>query len=263
LKALSGREIALSIIAGVQGVLLEDITVTGAADLGIFSTPTAGLLIYGQADLDHIQISGNGRDGLFVGGSAAAWLVHSEISNNRGNGLTVSNLAQVAIKDSTISGSGLNGLNIRGSAQGALQDCQISGNAFQGIEVIDSATVSISDCRITDNRLNGLSINDSATVTLQSVQVSGNGQDGLYAARGFFGDSAVIIVQDSQVSSNEHDGLAIVQSARVRLFGNTVRDNKQYGIHPDSVANITACSANTATHNGINYNSAAAQKCNQ
>jgi nitrous oxidase accessory protein NosD len=90
LKALSGRQLAISVIAEVREVVLEGLTVRDS-QFNERRSPSSridsgGLLIFGQAALSDVQITGNARTGLTLAGSAQVKVQRSTIEGNNKSG---------------------------------------------------------------------------------------------------------------------------------------------------------------------------------
>jgi len=105
LRALPGRDLVVSVLAGAEGVRLEGLTITGST--------RDGLWIYGGVELEGVRILGNGRTGLEVRGASRVTLEGSLLEGNstdalcsRGgwicNGLKVRDEAHVELRDTTI-----------------------------------------------------------------------------------------------------------------------------------------------------------------
>ncbi len=97
LQTQEGQDLVISIPASVQGVRLEKLAVRGSE--------RDGLLIYGQAHLEELQVSDNGT-GLDVRGSAQVSLQDSTVSRNRWSGLVMWGSARASIQRSLIEGNG-------------------------------------------------------------------------------------------------------------------------------------------------------------
>ena len=156
LQAQEGRSLVISILAGVQGARLEKLAVWGS-EKGI---EFAGLLIYGQAHLEELQVSDNGI-GLVVGNSARVSLQGSTVSKNQVVGFWVRNSAQVTLEGSTVSGNRGDGLVVEGSAWVSVEGSLIEGNGTadgwkkewhcSGIVVGDEAHVELTNTTIRNN----------------------------------------------------------------------------------------------------------------
>ena len=138
LQAQEGRSPVISILAGVEGVRLEKLTVGGSGSYG--------LLIYGQAHLEDLQVSDNGKSGLVVQGSAQVSLTNSQVSDNRRNGIEVWDSAQVSLQNSTVSDNGVNGLSVKDKAHVELTNTTIRNNAGWGIAACLKKCGNLIDC---------------------------------------------------------------------------------------------------------------------
>jgi len=193
LQAQEGGSLVIFIPAGVHGVRLEKLAVRGSRKNGI--------LIYGQAHLEELQVYDNEWNGLEVGDSGQVSLQDSTVFDNGWSGLDVRDSAQVSLEGSTVVSDNI-GLEVWGSAQVTLKDSTISGNVLDGLWVSGSARVTLQDSTVSNNGDNGLEVKGSARVTLQ----------------------------DSTVSDNEEDGLLVKDEAHVELTNTTIRNNRGWGI---------------------------------
>jgi len=185
------RGLIVSIIAGAKGVALEGLTITGRAG--------DGLLIYGEASLKGLQISGNG-DGIRMWDSSRATISDSEISGNGVDGIEMKS-SQAEIFSSTISGND-NGIFEMLGSQITISDSEISGNDRYGIWMWGSSQAEISDS-----------------------QISGNGDDGIWMY-----NSSQATISSSTISGNRKNGIRIEDSSQATIRGNKIFENKGYGV---------------------------------
>ena len=129
------------------------------------------------------HVSGNGGDGIIVGGVSAR-IQSSNASGNAGHGIEISG-GFASIRSSTASGNGGNGIYATG-ADASIASSTASGNASSGIVVVgDSAQ--IKSAAALGNAGIGIAVQgDSASIA--SSTASGNGNTGV----GVVGSSAAI-----------------------------------------------------------------------
>jgi hypothetical protein len=118
--------------------------------------------------------SGNGGDGISVGGTSAR-IQSSNASGNGGNGIVVGGPA-ASIRSATASGNGANGIYVTGNAA-SIASSTASGNTFSGVVVIgDSA--GIKSTTGSGNAGIGIAVQGDST-SITSSTVVGNGNTGI------------------------------------------------------------------------------------
>lgn len=113
--------LGISITAEVQGVSLEELTVTGSSGSGIW--------VYGQATFENIRVYNNSWDGLYVGGLGKVSLANVQISSNFNRGILMRDQSTAKIQNSRISAN-WRGISVWDSAQLILQDSEVIGNEY-------------------------------------------------------------------------------------------------------------------------------------
>ncbi len=211
-KALPERQLVLSVLAEVQSVVLEGVTVTGSRG--------DGLLLYGQTTLKGAQISNHADDGIEIAGSAMVQLISSSVSDSGDDGIFVSERAQLTLTDSTVSGNGGDGIEARDSARVKLQNSQISNNKLRGLEVRIAAQLELVGSRVAENKSDGLAVRDSAQATAESAEILRNSADGLLVT-----DTAQALLTNSQISENGNDGLEVSGAANVEIRRTALQGN--------------------------------------
>jgi parallel beta-helix repeat protein len=232
LKALPDRNLIISIIAEAQGVVIEQLMVTGSQD--------DGLLIYGEVILQDVQIFDNVGDGLEARGESRVNLTDSTVSNNGEGGLTVEDFALVSLANSQVSNNEGRGLLVDGSATVSLTGSTVSDNGSVGLSVRSVALVSLSESTISGNKDDGLNVEDSALVNLSGSTVSGNGDDGLV-----IWDSAMMAVRSSIIEGNGTNpncqepgpdsnkicnGIEVSNASQTMIIDSIIRGNTDWGV---------------------------------
>lgn len=212
LRALSGRQLVLSVIADAQPVALEGVTIAESRG--------DGLLLYGQATLRTVKILNHADDGMEIAGSAVVQFVNSTLSGSGDDGIFVSENAQLILIDSTISENGGDGVEARDSTRVRLQNSQITKNKLRGLEVRTAAQLELTNSRVTANQSDGLALRDSAQATLESAQIFKNSADGLLVT-----DKARAALVNSTIAENGNDGLEVSGAAIAELRRTVLQGN--------------------------------------
>jgi hypothetical protein len=221
-----------SIIDEARDVVIKGLTVSSGAG--------SGLLVYGQAELQDLQVSENGGAGLEMLGSAVVDLTNVQVSGNGRDGLSVGEQATVNLREgSAVSDNEGDGLSVLGSAKVSLTDVQVSGNKSDGFSVGERAQVNLNDSTISNGGDDGVTVAGSAQMSFTDVTISGNPDDGII----IFG-SAQVSVSNSNVSGNGQMGLIVFGQATVDLTEVRVSDN---GINGLSVGHREGGSSATVT----------------
>ncbi|MBI1743453.1 right-handed parallel beta-helix repeat-containing protein [Candidatus Acetothermia bacterium] len=231
LKAPSKHNFGISLLGGVDDVVLEGVKITGAE--------YSGLLLYGQVSLRDVQVSNNGF-GLLVRGTAHTTIQNSEVSSNMYDGILVIDSVTLTIQDSLISGNRRDGLSAHSAVALDIQKSVFSRNAI-GLELSQKTAVSkIQDSQITHNGAFGLWLLESATAMITNSQISDNGEEGL-----LIGDQAKVVMEKSQVSANGNSGLITYDQAQLEVRSSTIEKNGSQR------ACLSARTDETAVCNGV------------
>ncbi len=164
--------------SSANSVTVSNVVASGSVLAGIFICCASG-----SASISSSTVSGNGGDGIIVGGVSAR-IQSSNASGNAGHGIEISG-GFASIRSSTASGNGGNGIYATG-ANASIASSTASGNASSGIVVVgDSAQ--IKSAAASGNAGIGIAVQgDSASIA--SSTASGNGNTGV----GVVGSSAAI-----------------------------------------------------------------------
>ncbi len=120
---------------------------------------------------------------------------------------------------------GAEGLLISAGARAVLVGCSISGN-MEGVRLSYSSSVEMVDCLVSQNEQRGIMVGDEAQARIEGCIVSHNWNSGIAVS-----DFAQVSVAYSTVTQNRGDaGLVFWGNCRVTLDGNTVVDNRGYGV---------------------------------
>ena len=214
LQSPEGTWLGVSVIAGVSGVVVEEMSVRRAE---------FGLEIFGQAELRQLDILAHDGIGVKVVGSAQVIINDCTISEDE-KGILVTDLAQVTLIGCTVSKSEWAGLEMQDSTRVTLTECTISGNDTFGLRVWDSAQVALTDCNITGQRGDGILVSQSTQVTLTECTVSGNKDGGINV-----NDSAQVTLTGCTISGNG-DGILVYDVAWMKVRNCVISDNSEWGV---------------------------------
>src|SRR5690606_12826403 len=124
--------------------------------------------------LSEVQLTGNGRDGMIVGGCQVEE-VDSDISGNANlYGISVDD-GQVTATRSTLSGNNAGarvGSNVTASL--TLRDCEVTDNLTAGLIARDGAELLVENSRITGNGGTGVRGDLGATLTVRGSTIAHN-----------------------------------------------------------------------------------------
>jgi parallel beta-helix repeat protein len=124
----------------------------------------------------------------------------------------------------TISG-GSEGMLVSSDAIVAAVGCNFSENV-EGINIAYSARVELTDCGIVRSEQRGAFIGGTARASITGCSISNNGGHGIDVA-----DFATVTIADSSVThSGREGGIVLWGSCQAILEGNTVADNRGFGI---------------------------------
>ena len=132
--------------------------------------------------------------------------------------------ANLYLSGAKVSG-GAEGLLISAGARAVLVGCSISGNT-EGVRLSYSSSVEMADCLVSQNEQRGITVGAEAQASIEGCIVSDNWDSGIAVS-----DSAQVSVAYSTVTKNRGDGgIVFWGRCRVTLDGNTVADNRGYGV---------------------------------
>ncbi|MBC7316917.1 MAG: right-handed parallel beta-helix repeat-containing protein, partial [Chloroflexi bacterium] len=144
------RRLIISIVSEAEEVTLEGMEISGSKE--------EGLLIYGEAYLKDLQISGNGWDSILMGGFSQATISGSSFSENGYEGIDMWDSSQAAISGSSFFGNGGDGIRMKGSSRAIIFGSSFSRN-FSGILMWESSQAIISDSSFSGNN-DGIDMRD-------------------------------------------------------------------------------------------------------
>jgi nitrous oxidase accessory protein NosD len=233
LKARSDKKLAagISIIAGANGVRLEEMTLTGG---------WLGVLAYGNAVLQSLQISGNQNQGVHVRGMAQVEIRESLIRDNRKSsdspvGIEVTDSAQIKLTQVKIS-EAWTGLYLLDATRASVASSEFFGNT-DGISLEGSAQVSVSHSRVYENKLNGLLSGSASVITLIDSQVFNNGLYGVVITKSAEIRSTTVSHNGSFLSCAQANwvcsGIKVSFGALVRVIDSTIKENADWGLAAD------------------------------
>lgn len=132
--------------------------------------------------------------------------------------------AELHLTRVTISG-GAEGLLISAGARAVLVACTISHN-MEGINLSYSSSVEMVHCDIKGNERRGVFVGGAAQAAIIECSISNNSGYGIAAA-----DFAQVTITDSIVTRGGGDGgIVLWASAQAILEGNTIFDNRGFGV---------------------------------
>lgn len=132
--------------------------------------------------------------------------------------------ADLRLSGVIISG-GSTGVALSAGARVVLVGCTVSDNS-EGINLSYSSSVEMVDCDIVGNRRGGIFVDGVARATITGCSVSNHGEYGIIAA-----GSAQVTITGSTVTGTGWDGGVVLwDSCDVVLDGNTIADNRGYGV---------------------------------
>ena len=124
----------------------------------------------------------------------------------------------------TISG-GSEGMLVSSDAIVAAVGCNFSENV-ESINIAYSASMELTDCRIVRSEQRGAFIGGSARASITGCSIANNGGHGIDVA-----DFAAVTIANSSVTySGREGGIVLWGSCQAILEGNTVADNRGFGI---------------------------------
>jgi len=199
-------------------------------------------------EIEGIQISSNGGDGLWVLGSAVSIsLRNCWIGVNQYNGINIGKSAEVSLISCSIFDNGEFGLattagSVDSVAKIHLTDCEIYGNIY-GVYVNDYSEATLHSCRIYRNNA-GIYGRDDSKVTVEECYVMDN-TDGCS-----FSERARAVIRGNTISGNTSAGIDLSDWATAEIEDNDIQDN-HCGISARK-PNIITCRGNRFSGNATN-----------
>ena len=242
--APTGVYAGIAVLPGANGVTIaaEDVNVV-----------LRGITINGQG----------GNTGILMSAGGSLAVDSCVIFNMRGDGIQINADATFSITDTAIRRNGGNGVLLQNGPRGSITRAIISRHGLDGIHA-EGAFPSLTAVDIADTTVDGstngivaVSKDPSAVVkaSVRDSRVTRTGNVGL-GAESTAGAPVTLSVSNSMVTDNINGIAAILPGAKVIASGNTVTDNRSFGLRNlngviESAGNNTVRGNSTGT-GGLN-----------
>jgi hypothetical protein len=205
------------------------------------------------------QNTNNDNDGINMTAGNSLTVENCVISNLNGDGIFVSGGINVNITDSIIRRN-RGGINFQNGVKGTITRAVVSGGSFIGIRVLGTVASTITTADISgstvDGNFNGVvAESDNATalvkVSVRDSSALRNVGYGL-SAQSNAGATVSLSASNNMVSNNGTGIEAFIVGARVWASGNTVSNNRDWGLQQSSGGLFESAGNNAVRNNGVN-----------
>lgn len=225
-----------NVVSGVTGLLESGVVVDGAANVAVVDN-TVDAAGYGISlesspgtSVEGNRVTATEWAGILLAGSHGAAVGDNTVTGNTGHGIHLDSSTGVVVEGNAASGNAGDGIRSTASDTAVVQHNSVSHNTGNGIHLDGSHQTQVRDNTVTDNGGRGVSFVECDGAVVEHNTVTGNDLHGVSFLSPDDQPSNQAVVQGNTATGNRLDGITLRSQGDVRIDGNTVMDNGQWGL---------------------------------